>query len=115
MRILDFQKDIFLLQHLLSNQCENVIYFSNIFPLFDSHIFKKLLGIHIEYHPDYTFAENLPAGLVPVILNKSVFEILKIENSKDEANNGFSLEKLLKNYRMYLFVTMLRKTSMIFT
>ncbi len=67
-------------------QC--IAYIDSIFPLWDFHIFKELLSIHLKYGADYSFAENLPHGIVPTIIDQSLIEAFSIqdENILDDPN-----------------------------
>ncbi len=57
-----------------------VVYFDAIFPLFDSSVLEKLLALHNEYGADYSFTENLPPGIAPVVFGRSLFEAMEIQS-----------------------------------
>lgn len=55
---------------------DHLILFSSFTPFFDSKIFAELSQIHSQYAAEFTHGENIPAGIIPVIINRSAIEVL---------------------------------------
>jgi len=72
-KIIESNHEIKTLKTLFEKN-KTIIYFSNIFLLFNLEISQKLLSIHKQFLADYSFGENIPAGLCPVIFQSSIFD-----------------------------------------
>ncbi|AOP32954.1 spiro-SPASM protein [Leptospira tipperaryensis] len=70
-------------------------YFSGLFPCLDETLTKELYERHDRYLSQYSYSENLPAGIVPAILSR------EFTNSLPETIKTSAQEYLLKNINHY--------------
>lgn len=56
---------------------EHLVLFSNFTPFFDTKLFTELAQIHSQYAAEFTHGENIPSGIMPVIINRSAVEVLE--------------------------------------
>ncbi|TGM60235.1 spiro-SPASM protein [Leptospira adleri] len=70
-------------------------YFSGLFPCLDENLSKELYERHDRYLSQYSYSENLPAGIVPTILSR------EFTNSLPETIKTSAQEYLLKNINHY--------------
>ena len=55
---------------------EHLVLFSSFTPFFDTKLFTELAQIHSQYVAEFTHGENIPSGIMPVIMNRSAIEVL---------------------------------------
>jgi len=76
--LLDFKYSSELLAFFEEKFPDSTILILNAYsPLFDLEETKRMLFSHRKYFFDYTFSENLPKGLLPEIIETSVFRFIR--------------------------------------
>jgi spiro-SPASM protein len=70
-------------------------YFSGLFPCLDENLSEELYERHDRYLSQYSYSENLPAGIVPAILSR------EFTNGLPETIKTTAQEYLLKNINHY--------------
>jgi len=105
-----YQHELNLLHLLmLDKSFDNIIYFDSIYPMLDLKLVENLLNTHEQYGADYSYGENVPAGILPPIFGKTLFEALRIQDSDDSKNSDLPelsvplnsyLEKNLNNFHV---------------
>ena len=72
-KTIEYSHEIKCAVKLLEN-AENLLLFYGIYPLLDKGLTEKIFKIHAKYNADYSYGENLPPGISPVILSQSLFK-----------------------------------------
>ena len=97
-----------------SENYDNIIYIPSNMPLFNIDETVKLTKIHEENIAYFSYGENYPLGIVPIIIRRTAFEklfnIIKTKNIKPSENainnivfvdpNFFEIEILISNHDM---------------
>ncbi|MCB1175909.1 MAG: spiro-SPASM protein [Leptospiraceae bacterium] len=55
---------------------DSIALFDGLYPLFDAHLFGKMLDRHWRTVAHYSYPENIPAGLVPDLLQVDILAVL---------------------------------------
>ena len=76
---LDYQHENALIKKIFSTNTEIQLlcYFDSIVPLFDLKSMDELLEVQSRYLPEYSFGENLPAGIIAPFLHRSFLEVFE--------------------------------------
>ena len=97
-----------------SENYDNIVYIPSNMPLFNIDETVKLTKIHEENIAYFSYGENYPLGIVPIIIRRTAFEklfnIIKTKNIKPSENainnivfvdpNFFEIEILISNHDM---------------
>lgn len=80
-----------------NNKLQSITYFDQVQPLLDLQVLNSLIQIHTKYQADYTYSENIPEGLAPVIYGPSIVQTLELFSIKFPKNisNILSLQHII--------------------
>jgi len=85
---IQYQHELSIIQDLFSqHKYQNILFFDTLYLLFDKKITNHLLSIHDEYKADYSYAENLPSGICPVIFSNFLIKALQANIVNIETND----------------------------
>ncbi|MBE7412580.1 MAG: spiro-SPASM protein [Leptospiraceae bacterium] len=76
------------------------VYIPGIFPLLDTNLTQELLSRHKKYLSQYSYSENLPAGIVPFFISREF--VLSLPKKLETATHEYLL-KNINNYDVEIF------------
>lgn len=78
---------------------KHIFYFNTPNPLWDFEVTQNLMQYADTYSPDYTYAENIPEGMVPDIISSSLLETIEVPYKalEDESSEIDLIPFLRKN------------------
>ena len=81
MDTIPYQSDLEAILYLFNTYTDinTIVFFDSITPLWDIAVVEDLKATHNQYKADFSFSENLPKGLVPTIIGRSLLEALSIQ------------------------------------
>jgi len=103
-----FNKEAVLLYDLFhKDKIESITFFDSFNPFWDTDVYDNMLQIHNEYSADYTFCENTPEGIAPVLFSSSIFDAYKLLFSKEndsytETELKAALQSMPFSFKQYL-------------
>ncbi len=73
---LDHENNISLIKKIFEKNeaLKSIAYLDSFHALMDHTVFLKLTEVHNKYRADYSFAENMPAGMVPKLIGKDILQ-----------------------------------------